>query len=142
MSCDGCSVDDRDAVAVFVCASCVHSRGGKGRPGMVRCSVNGVAIVEQVCGGVLKARAGMACPKGKGPDADGLVRHWWMRWRGVPLPTKLRLRFAWKGIGAPAPARWEDMPGCGCVHVLKNAAERIAAWTRRDADGEWVLGAE
>lgn len=117
--CQGCEVTDRSAVAVFVCAACPHGRG------LVKCTLSGSPIVEQVCGGVLKAKAGFACPIGKGPDEGGLVRFWRVRWRGVPFPLKLRLRFGWRRLGAPAPARWRDMPGCGCIHVLKAAWENV-----------------
>ncbi len=132
--CQGCEVTDRSAVAVFVCAACPHGKG------LVKCTLSGSPIVEQVCGGVLKAKAGFACPIGKGPDEAGIVRWMGIRWRGVPWPVAAMLAddvmCGW--FGHARPALRSDMPGCGCVEVLKRWTERAAArlgWTERD---EWV----
>lgn len=152
MGCGGCNVIDRDTTAVFMCLSCEHARASR----FVSCSIRGRPLVSQVCGGVLKSDAPMARPAARtpgacsreqsdcprGPDSRGLVRWFWMRWRGVPAP----LRWVLSDpdlcglLGHDRPAAIEDFPGCGCIDRLKIWTEGLARWLGWDVRDHWVSG--
>lgn len=56
------------------------------------------------------------CPRGRFPDADGVVRWSGVRWYGVPAPIRWWLR--WRNPVHPKPS---SFPGCGCIKRLKDA---------------------
>jgi len=52
------------------------------------------------------------CPKGRFPDAHGVVRWMRVRWYGVPYPLRVT-------VAALRAAR-KPLPGCGCIVRLKD----------------------
>lgn len=56
------------------------------------------------------------CPRGRFVK-DGVVRWWWIRWIGVPMPLRWWARLTLR--------KCPKAPGCGCVKVLKDGWERV-----------------
>jgi hypothetical protein len=72
---------------------------------------------------------GEACPRGRHPDAAGVVR-WPVRpvkWHGIPGPVRYWLA----GLGYRPAAAWQ---GCGCLV----AAKRLTAWLGLATPAGWL----
>ena len=107
-----------------LCQTCRHAMRDD-RRGAVACRLSGRKIVSLVV-------SAHACPIGRHPDDDGIVRWMGLRWMGVPEP--LRWRLVWMLRREP-----RGLHGCGCVAAIK--ASRAAAWIEPWVDGVVALRA-
>ena len=106
----------------LMCMICPNRKGPawgteKKRPG--KCGVLNVPISITIAG--VKA-----CPKGRHPDAEGIIPWMGVRWFGVPMPVRVLAVAIGKARGGISSVR--EVAGCGCVVVLKTRWERVKAW--------------
>lgn len=96
---------DVERTRAAMCLACERSRPSEGGGGTRACEA---WVRDRIC------------PLGRAPGPTLAVRWRGRRWRGVPVPV--RLRIAWShGIGC------ERHAGCGCDLALKARVERLAA---------------
>jgi len=112
------SACSRKAAKAAMCETCLFGTGGQTRygPGVVACSIDGKPI------SVAMTRP---CPRGRHPDADGVIRWAGVRWQGVPMPLRVVLR-----LWHPRHPRLRRWDGCGCVVILKRGTETIGLIVR------------
>lgn len=107
-----------------MCDTCPRVARAKGVDGIargVRCTVNGADV------GSLVMRPSATCPRGRWPDATGVVRWLGVRWSGVPMPLRHRLEQRY--------GRAVRLSACGCVAGLKRF------WIEeQEGLGRWDVG--
>lgn len=93
-----------------ICHLCIYAERDDVAPwtvGAVACTISGKSVVDHI--------RGVPCPKGKHPDAGGIVRFpFGMKRAGVPKEFRWLMRRRLTG----------PLPGCGCFVVLL----RLRAW--------------
>lgn len=100
----GCGDTRNIHAAAAMCATCPRLEN------FTTCTIDGLPALSR------------ACPLGKHPDAENVVRWCDLEWIGVPAPIRWALRLRWfrRIIGAGSALR-TDLIGCGCVKALKEA---------------------
>lgn len=73
------------------------------------CGVTGMFVATHILG--------KPCPRGRHPDAKGLVSAFGVKWRGVPMVDRVWLR----ATGQLSSIR--ALPQCGCWHRAKTFVE-------------------
>lgn len=101
-----------------MCETCPAGTLGPSRygRGVVACSIDGKPIAKAIT---------RACPRGRHPDAEGIVRWAGIRWFGVPMPLRVKLR-----LWHPRHPRLRRWDGCGCVVILKRGTETFGLFVR------------
>lgn len=105
--------DGRLVTFAAACAACPLGR--ERVPGWVACTVRG-ARVDRCPVGVWDAARGRLSSR-PAAGSVAVVRRYGVRWVGLPMPDRLRLRVRAREAGVSV----VGLPGCGCVLVLKAA---------------------
>lgn len=111
MGCNTCMNARPDAAEIrrarsIICHWCIYAEHDTGPwdGTAVTCTVDGLSV-ETHC-----TSCRPSCPVGKHPDLNGMVRFMGIEWYGVPAFLRWLLVFKLTG----------NVPGCGCVRVLKD----------------------
>lgn len=104
MSCGCKSNQDRRRTAAAMCVACPRS-------GIIQ----GVRICTESGRTTISHTDAQDCPIGRHPDKAGIVRWRWLRWYGVPMPLRWKIK----------DRLTKPLPGCGCVKPIKDLWLRL-----------------
>lgn len=93
-----------------ICLTCKHNNK------LQQCKVDGKSLFFKCTGHDI-------CPLNKFPDQFGRVKKWYMTWKGVPYPDRIRIaspRFRKRFIKYGLKKTPERLPYCGCSILMKS----------------------
>lgn len=123
MGCTPCQQRARDArdrskACAAMCSVCDHIADD-----MTACTVDGRPALSR------------PCPERHHPDDAGVLEWRGVEWYGVPMPVRLVLSRRWAVRLLGLRGVYRDLPGCGCIRVLKDAWMAAMAAVRRSGPG-------